>query len=150
MKKYDQVFGLVWITVGGVMAIDAFRLGLWKEGAPASGFMPLVVAVLLGLSGLGLTVSRTLSKREGSGDTVIWGDIKSLLIPLTALLVYIGALPFLGFLLSTFLFQFFLLKFTSPKQWFVPAITSLLIVICCYLVFSLWFKLQLPEGFFGQ
>jgi putative tricarboxylic transport membrane protein len=149
MKKYDQIFGLVWVALGVVMAIDALRLGLWKDGAPGSGFMPLTIAVLLGLSGFSLTVSATFSTGQEEGNTVVWGDMKSLFIPLVALLVYISVLTTIGFLLATFLFQFFLLKFTAPKKWVVPMVTSLLIVVFCHVVFSLWFKLQLPAGILG-
>ncbi len=149
MKKPDKVFGLVWFVFGVVITIEAFRLGIWKDGSPGSGFIPAIVGVLLGLSGFILTVSATFLKGEEAGEGVLWGNLKNVILPLAVLFIYIFLLPFLGFLSATFLFQFSLLKLTAPRRWVGPILTSLLVVFFCHLVFSVWFKLQLPHGILG-
>ncbi len=149
MNRHDQVFGLVWFALGIVIVSEAFRLGLWKDGSPGSGFVLLVVGVLLGSSGIILAGSASLVKGKQGGDNILWGNLKGVAPMLIALFIYIFILPSLGFLLATFLFQFFLLKSTAPKQWLAPMVTSLLIVFFCHLVFSYWFQLQLPKGIFG-
>jgi putative tricarboxylic transport membrane protein len=148
MKRYDQIIGLIWFALGSGMAIEAIHLGLGELHLPGIGFMPFLVGVSLGLFGFILTVLATVKGKRD--DSKIWEgqNWKNVVLPLLALVIYVVLMEPLGFLPTTFLLQFFLLKLTAPKRWFVPMVTSLLIVFFCYLIFSLWLKIPLPKGLF--
>lgn len=149
MRRYDQITGLIWFAVGSGMAIEGIKLGLGKLQLPGVGFMPFLVGGVLGSCGFVLTILATL-KEKGDGDEV-WREQnwRNLVLPLLSLLFYVLLLESLGFLVTTFLFQFFLLKLTAPKSWLSPVLTSLLIAFCSYFIFSLWLKIPLPKGIWG-
>ncbi len=149
MRRYDQIIGLIWFALGSGMAIQGINMGLGYSHLPGIGFMPCLVGSSLGLCGLILTIWVTLKEKEN--DDKIWEgqNWKNLVLSILSLFVYAFLMEGLGFLITTFLFQFFLLKLTAPKRWLRPLLSSLLIALCCYLIFSMWLKVSLPKGFLG-
>jgi putative tricarboxylic transport membrane protein len=147
MGKYDRVIGMIWLVLGGAMAIEGFNLGLGKISRPGIGFVPFLVGSSLGLCGFVLMVWAFL-KGEGA-DEVTWKgqNWKNLVLPVLSLVIYALIMERLGFLITTFLFLFFLFKLTAPKKWLSPLLTALLISVSCYFIFSLWLKVSLPSGF---
>ncbi len=144
--NYDQIFGLVWLALGSAMAINSVSLGLGTLHSPGIGFMPFIVGIALGSCGLVLTVLGSLAKKA-TGNTWKKENVKKFVLPTLYLLIYCFILESLGFLLTTFLFQFFVLKLTAPKKWLNPVLTSLLIVGCSYFLFSFLLNVPLPKGF---
>ncbi len=149
MRRYDQIIGLIWFALGSGMAIEGINLGLGNLNLPGTGFMSFLVGGTLGLCGLILTI--WVSLKEKANEDKIWEgkNWKNLVFPILSLFVYAFLMEGLGFLITTFLFQFFLLKLTAPKRWLGPLLSSILIAICCYLIFSIGLKVTLPKGFFG-
>jgi putative tricarboxylic transport membrane protein len=97
--------------------------------------------------GLALTLLAVLQRKEG--DDKIWKEQnwKNFVLPILSLLIYALILERLGFLITTYLFLFFLFKLTAPKKWLSPLLTALLISVSCYFIFSVWLKVSLPNGF---
>ncbi|MFH0813246.1 MAG: tripartite tricarboxylate transporter TctB family protein [Pseudomonadota bacterium] len=149
MRGYDRIIDWIWFAIGGGMAIEGINLGLGKSYLSGIGFVPFLIGSSLGVCGLILVALVTLKGKED--DDKIWAGLnwKNLVLPLLSLLIYALLMEHLGFLITTFLFQFFLLKLTAPKRWLSPVFTSLLIVFCCYFVFSLWLNVPLPKGILG-
>ncbi len=154
MNKRDRVGGLIWLGLGIALCIESIELGLGKIRHPGAGFLPFLSGVLLAILGVSLSLS-DLSK--GSGEEVgvkgekIWeiGYWKGYGLPflsLLSLLGYILVLNVLGFLLTTFLWLFFLFKLGDPRRWLMPLTSAVSTVIISYLVFGVWLQLQLPKG----
>ncbi len=138
---------MIWLALGCGMAIEGVRLGVGKVQLPGTGFMPFAVGVALALCGLFMTTSTFVAKGEGAEDQVWAGqNWKNLFLPLLALLAFVLLLDPLGFLLVTFLLQFFLLKLSHPDRWTRPAALALSIAVVSWLVFSVWLKIPLPKG----
>jgi putative tricarboxylic transport membrane protein len=68
------------------------------------------------------------------------------MVTVVALLIYAIGMEYLGFLLSTFIFLAFLLKFIEPQRWTVAIFGSLLASVASYLIFEIWLQSQLPRG----
>jgi putative tricarboxylic transport membrane protein len=148
MRKYDRIFGLLWFVLGSGMAIEGINLGLGKSNLPGIGFVPLLVGSSLAVCGLTLMLLVTL-KGEQCDDKIWEGqNWKNLVLSILSLFGYALLMESLGFLITTFFFLFFLFKLTAPKKWLAPLLTSLLVAVSCYLVFSLWLNVSLPKGFF--
>lgn len=148
MSKYDRIIGFIWFVLGSGMAIEGINLGLGKSSLPGIGFVPFLVGSSLGVCGLGLVLLVTLKGKRS--DDKIW-DVqswKNLVLSILSLFVYAFLMDHLGFLLTTFFFLFFLFKLTASKKWLGPLLTSLLVTVSCYLIFSLWLNVSLPKGFF--
>ena len=90
--------------------------------------------------------------RRKSGDVKkIWADIqfKKLVFVLIMLLLYALLIEKVGFLLSTFLLIFLLLRFVDPRSWMTSLIGGGITSILSYLLFETWLKAQLPRGILG-
>jgi putative tricarboxylic transport membrane protein len=149
--KGDRVGGFIWLVLGIGQCIGSFKLSVGAFHNPGPGFMPALSGTFLGLSGLVLML-RPISKELGEETEVKVEkslkkeNQKKLLFTFLTLFGYIVLFEHLGFLLSTFLFFFFLFKLTDPRRWLMPSIFSVTAVILCYLIFSVWLKCSLPIG----
>ena len=149
MRREDRIIGLIWFALGCGMAIEAARLGLGEFRLPGIGFMGFVIGVSLGVSGLILTRLASAKRREEEEKLWAGQHWRNVVIPLSALFMYIVFVEVLGFLISTFLLIFLLFKMTAPKRWLAPLASSVIVVFLSYLVFFLWLKVPLPKGYFG-
>ena len=148
MKRYDKIFGFIWLALGSAIAIEAIRLGIGRLHFPGVGFLAFLIGVSLGLCGFFLIVSATLEGKEGNE---LWSgqNWKNVIILLVSLFTYTIMMEPLGFLLTTFLLLLILFKITAPKKWFSPLVTSAVVVFSCYLIFIVWLRVTLPKGLWG-
>lgn len=156
MKKQDRAGGLIWLALGIALCIGSIELGLGKIRQPGAGFLPFLSGVSLAIMGLILTLSNlskeSVQQAAGEAEEIrengYWKSYGLPLLSLLSLLGYIVVLNFLGFLLTTFLWLFFLFKLGDPKRWLMPLVSAIGTVIISYLVFGVWLQLQLPRGIF--
>lgn len=148
----DLISGVLALLLGIIYLIEAFRLPLWTPGGnPGGGFLPVLLGIaLIGLSLLFLM--KTL--KEGSKNIQKIGPldytvfVKPFLVTLS-LIIYLFLLPFLGFLLSSFIMIFFLLWILDPSSATRMKIlrvggVSGIVVAAFWLVFIQILQLQLP------
>ncbi len=141
-----------WMTLGCMAFGAIFAVGGWVSygvgwpNAPKGGFLPFWTGlILMGLSCIHLLLE--WKSRQGEEKPLLRrGHIKGLLLTFLSLLGYSFLLRRLGFLLTTFLFIVFLLRFITPQKWKVAVGFSVLIVLFVYALFILWLNTPLPEG----
>lgn len=151
MRKYEFISGLFLLAVTGVTCLMAYRLGFDNIHNPGPGLIPFGVAALLGLMSVGLCVRSLLgAPREDQPKSVFagiaWGKI---IIALCGLIGYGIVFNFLGFRISTFLLMVLFLGPVSEMKWRWVLLTSLITVICAYLIFVVWLGCLFPTGPFG-
>jgi putative tricarboxylic transport membrane protein len=165
MKKYklmkisERVQGLAWVGLGLMVCVESIRLHLGSVREPGPGFMPFLTGCLLALSGFVLTMVNILQRvyrkeppQDQDKDAFEGTDSRGFLITslvVSSLLAYSLVLNYGGFLLTSFLFLFFLLKLLYPRRWFMPLLVSSITVFVCYLVFLHWLQCQFPRGILG-
>ncbi len=66
-----------------------------------------------------------------------------------SLFMFVVLVNTLGFIFTTFLFLFFLLRFIEPQEWSTVFIITIVSTGSSYLIFQLWLKADLPTGFLG-
>lgn len=153
MKKYDRVGGLVWFFLGIALCIGSIKLRLGDLHKPGPGFMPFLAGSLLVLLGLILTLSATLNRSAEKNEIrgrKLWvkENWKNILFTLLILFSYLLLLNLLGFIITTFLFFFFLVKLQAPKRWLMPLAFSGITVFLSHLIFSVWLRCPFPIGIF--
>ena len=151
-KTSRQIEGLVWAGLGVALCIGAFRLGLGSLHSPGTGFASFLGGALLAAFGVVLTAYSTLEKSSSAETTNGLFAPRKLKQPLLALLVLFSYPLFLkvfGFILSTFLFLFFLFKAMEPRKWLTLVVISLVGSLVCYLVFQVWLRVSFPRGILG-
>ena len=149
-KAKDKISGLVWFLFSVYICVESLRLPLGSIHDPGAGFFPLCAGIILAT----LSVTILLQSRQGKPFKemkLFFPDEKNrkMVTVLLALLLYASALEFLGFLLSTFLFLFFLFWAIERQKWYVVLLGSGISAFASYAVFELWLKAQLPRGFLG-
>lgn len=155
MKKFDLAGGLIWFIIGTYYCIGSLKFGVGSFGRPGPGFMPFISGTLLGFSGLILILSsigERLRVEEGLDGKEIRAKgsrKRPLFVLLLTLFGYGLLLEFIGFIVTTFIFLFFLFKLTAPKAWIIPLIFSGVTVILSYLIFSIWLRFPFPRGIFN-
>jgi putative tricarboxylic transport membrane protein len=153
MKKFDLLGGLIWVIVGISFCAGSVDLKFGSLKKPGPGFLPFLSGVFLGLLGAILLLSSVLNRleeeKELNGEKIwVIENWKMFLFTLLALFGYVLLLDLLGFLITTFIFLFFLFKITEPKKWLLPVFFSGVTVILSYLFFHIWLNVQFPKGIF--
>ncbi len=67
-----------------------------------------------------------------------------------AMLVYVPAFPFLGFILATIPLMVFLFKAIGEMGWKMSLVGGTFTSICLYLIFKVWLQVQFPIGLWGN
>jgi len=153
MSRKETIGSLFWIGVGLFFCGGAFRYGLFEEGVPGPGLLPLIGGIVLISLGTGVLIPALKKERNlKSAEKRFFPEKNSyrkLLLAVVALGVYGIALEYVGFLITTLLFMTFLLRFIEPQKWTVVLAASLLTAASSYLLFQFLLKVQLPKGIWG-
>lgn len=155
MKYRDLVSSSFWIGIGITFCLGALKYRLFVSGIPGPGLFPFIMGIGMIIFSSIILIS-SLSQKKG--ETVIQKEDfflqrdswKKLLFALFALFAYWISLEYLGFLLTTFLFMIFLLRFIEPQRLITVFTTAFLTATLSYALFKLWLNLLLPDGILGM
>jgi hypothetical protein len=134
------VLTLAFGVAGMVLSLN---LSLGSLTDPAPGFFPFVVSLITTVLSAAQIV---LGRRGGDGEkfsrysvTVVWGVI--------SLLVFVAALPLIGFEIPALLLSFVWMKWLGGESWRSAILYSVLTVVAFYLIFVVALRTQLPHLF---
>jgi putative tricarboxylic transport membrane protein len=141
-----MITGVLFLGLAVGAFIESMRLPFGSASAPAAGFFPAVLAVLLAITSLFACVAalRSGSKSVARAERLTW---KKLLLTVGSLLVFAVVFERLGYLAATFLFIFFLLRTVEQKSWALAIAVGLSASVGSYLIFGLLLGAPLPAGF---
>jgi len=152
MKKYELTSSLAWMSVGLFFCMGSIALGLGRLHEPGPGFFPFIMSVCLISFSLIHFMSSWANVGQLSADGSFWpgtDGIKRIAFMNVLLLAFVLALNYLGFVLTTLLFMFCLLKFVEPQKWFTIFYVTGLSTGLSYFIFEVWLRANLPTGFLG-
>ena len=134
------VLTLAFGIAGMVLSLN---LSLGSLTDPAPGFFPFVISLITTVLSAAQMV---LGRRGGDGEkfsrysvTVVWGVI--------SLLVFVAALPLIGFEIPALLLSFVWMKWLGGESWRSAILYSVLTVVAFYLIFVVALRTQLPHLF---
>jgi len=152
LKKEDVFPAIVWLFLGIIIARASVRLGLGTLSYPGSGFVPFLLGILLSACSVFIISCSFLlhSAKQGVYRNQ-WADIefRKLIFLIILLFCYAMALEKVGFLVTSFLFLFIVLKTISSKTSVFSLVTAALISLSAYLVFVRFLSVELPSGILG-
>jgi putative tricarboxylic transport membrane protein len=149
VKLYDLLSSLLWLLVGLAFLAGGVRMGLGPIHSPGSGYFPAVIGGILSLLSLGLLIKTALEKGPLSERQPFWKEKdswKTVSLVVGSLIFYMALLEFLGYMATTVLFIFFLLKIVGKKSWLVSITMAVLVSLCSYALFKMALGVYLPKG----
>jgi len=153
MKNRDILSSLFWIGFGTLFCIGAVQNGIMlSPGVPGPGCLAFIVgSILIGLSLLLLIPALFKIKEPAEKQEIFFPQVESfkkLLVALLSLSAYALALEPLGFLATTFLFLFLVLRFIEPQRWATVLSFALVTTGLTYALLAA-LKVELPGGLWG-
>jgi ABC-type glycerol-3-phosphate transport system permease component len=130
--------------------MGAIGLKLGTPSDPGPGFLPFGTGALLGILALVHLLKVSVVVSNGKNEEFLRQEVKwrSTLVVVLAVLVYALLLPFLGYLIATFILMVVLFSLNDRRKWSLVIPASLLVIGITYFVFHVWLKVQFPPGYF--
>jgi putative tricarboxylic transport membrane protein len=148
MMNKTRAGSLVLFVAGAYGFMLSLRLPLGKLNAPGAGAFPLVVSILLAISGIFIFASE---RQRGDID---WRElIKEQWTPFRIVVLTAGfilALDRLGYLLSSSLYMFALLAWVSRYRLWVAIALAITLGVGSWYIFGKLFATPLPEGILAR
>lgn len=150
----EAIAGAVLLALAVAYLAEALRLPRPRYAVgPGPAFLPVLLAVALGLLALGLLgrafVGGPRAPAPGRGTPWLRGGGWRLVVIVLALAAYALLFERLGFLLSTALFLGFLLAAVGQQRWPVVLAVALGTAALAHLLFVRLLAIPLPRGILG-
>jgi hypothetical protein len=144
--RSDQVSGLILFAValGVGWADHGYPLGSMQE--PGPGYVPLLLAIFLGLTGLLVALRGT---RAQPLKSIEWPEAPRAIVILVACGVAAYALERLGYRITIFALLVFFLGVVERRKWYSALAVSVLFSLLSYGLFDTLLQVQLPHGPWG-
>ena len=150
MKRNDLIGGFFFLGVGIFFAVYSRSVDIGTMEEPGPGFLPLWAGSLLGIMSAVLLGKAFVKKFEkGVAFFPERDSWKRVCMVVLSLIAYNLLLKPLGFILVTFLFVAFLVRFIFPQTWLRSAVTAALATAGAQLVFVTLLEIHFPKGLPG-
>ena len=131
--------------LGGYILLASIRIGFGSLKDPEAGFFPFIAgSIILITSVIGLL------PRSGAGEAPPWFQSRRELMTFLSVallsVLWIIAMPLLGYAVMTFVVAFLYSKTMGLEGWWRPLLLSLGIGLFIYALFDLWLYIDLPRG----
>jgi putative tricarboxylic transport membrane protein len=151
-NKKDFFSSSFLLLLGFYLAFRSMQLSVWSRFGPDEGFIPLLTAVIIIciclviiIKSLSLTRERkeekTLDKQKKETGSIFKVSLYIVLIMLYGLL-----LEKAGFLITSILFLFIMLKYVEKQSWRMTTFVGVASMITSYLLFVYFLGVLLPRG----
>jgi len=149
MKNNDAGSSLVCLIIGLGFVAGGLRMGLGPLNGPGAGFFPVVIGGLFSLLSGTLFVNASRKETRTQEKRNFWREERSWVrvsLSLFALVFYLAALNYLGYILTTTLFILFLLEIVGKKGWKISILIAVAVSLGSYALFRMGLGVSLPGG----
>ena len=151
-NKKDFASGLSLLVLGLFLAFQSIRLPLWGGSGPEAGFYPLSIAVIIvSLSSFLVLKSGILTQLQGEEKLAEQGmdqiHLHKVFAYLVLALLYGILVEKVGFLITSALLLFLILKFVERQSWKATLVVGATSIVISYTLFVYFLQVPLPRGF---
>jgi putative tricarboxylic transport membrane protein len=150
VRNYDLGSSLLCLVIGLGFVAGGMKMGLGPLNAPGAGFFPTVIGGILSALSVALLITTALGKNRAIEKQRFWKEKNSwvkISLALVSLIFYMTFLDFFGYIITTIIFVFFLLKFVGKKSLGISIVMAVLVSLGSYALFKMALGVSLPKGF---
>ncbi|MBI2205053.1 MAG: tripartite tricarboxylate transporter TctB family protein [Candidatus Rokubacteria bacterium] len=148
MHRAETAISALWTLLGIGITADAVQLGIWEPAGPASGFVPLLAGVVIGIGGIALLLRRP-SRADGRRFWESGAPALRVGAVLGALAVIAVLMDRLGFVLTAIPMMVFLLTVIERQRWTWVIGLAIGASVGLYWLFDRVLEMSLPKGPLG-
>jgi putative tricarboxylic transport membrane protein len=151
-NKKDFFSGFFLLLLGVYLAFRSMQLSVWSRFGPDEGFIPLLTAVIIIGISLVITIkSLSLTRGQEKEETLEKqkkeiGSVFKVSLYIVLIILYGLFLEKVGFLITSALFLFIMLKYVEKQSWKMTTFAGLASIITSYLLFVYFLGVLLPRG----
>ena len=146
-KTAEIVVAALFLAVGALVMYDSVRLGAsWGADGPKPGYFPFYIALIMALAALFNLVRAAMIAPDKNKPFVLAGQLKMVLAVLIPTAIYAAAIGWIGIYAASALFIAFFMRWLGKYTWWKVAAVSVGVMVVCYVIFEIWFKVPLPKG----
>ena len=145
MKAADLTTAVVLFLLGGLVLVDALRLGIgWGTDGPKSGFFPfwLAVVMMIGCAAIAAQAARAAAASPFVTRARAVPVLK-VLVPAAALVL---AMQFVGLYVASAIYIAFYMRWIGRHAWWLVATLAVGIPVVTFIIFERWFLVPMPKG----
>ncbi|OHV12843.1 tripartite tricarboxylate transporter TctB family protein [Kushneria phosphatilytica] len=134
-------------VIGVMVCAGAWQVGIgWENNAPASGYFPFYIGLLI-VAGSVINLLRTLIQQRHRDDVFLdrarTRSLSRFALPVIGFAV-VSVL--LGLYVGTTLYVLFAMRLQGRYAWWIAALTGIAVSVSFYLIFELAFQVPLLKG----
>ena len=152
IEKKNLGGGLLFFAFGLFLGLKSLKLSVWSKFGPDEGFFPLAVAVIImGLS-FAIMIRAFISLRDhkrGAGTQEqhkMGTNVYKTSSYVVLMLLYGILLENVGFLITSSIFLFLIMKFVEKGSWVRTISVGLASILASYFLFVHFLGVPLPRG----
>ncbi len=142
------------ISVGAALSVFSTAVFLYANQYKGRGvsqygpnFFPQFLSALLFITSILLIVNAVRGNYQKDLEGIHFAGLVRSGITVGISIVYLVAMQFLGFFLSTLIFLYAMITFLGQKGKLVRIISCISVSVIVYAIFKFFLKIPLPEGF---
>ncbi|MEO6030299.1 MAG: tripartite tricarboxylate transporter TctB family protein [Burkholderiaceae bacterium] len=143
----DALVAVFTLGIGAAMMFDSHRIGSgWDDGRLQSGYFPFRLGVIICIVSVAILARALLAARRESEPFVRWPQLRRVGAVLGAVLLYVGAIQFVGLYVATALLIAGFMRIASRYGWLAAAGVSIATTAVLFVLFEMVFLVPLPKG----
>ena len=147
MNALDKGSCIFLLGLSVLVGLMSLRLGIGGLELMGAGFMPFLASILLFVLTLFVLIKGLRTKQGGEEKThLTWKELEKPIKLVMGLIVYAFLLMPLGYLITTFLFVFFMFNMMQPQKWRMDLVFAALVAAASFVVFDTLLSVRLPPG----
>jgi len=148
MARSDRYSALFFIILAAYICWESREIGVGTLGLPGPALMSFGAGLGMGLLALVCLVQTFQPGRHRGLEAETGGEGRraGVIAISVSLFAFAIAVPWLGFILATLLFVFFLFRVAESEPWWRSAVKAILVTAGNYLLFVVWLGINLPKG----
>jgi hypothetical protein len=145
-RAVELVVAALLFVVGAIVVYDSYRLGSkWGSDGPQSGYFPFYIGLLICISSVVNFVQALLEKRLDAEIFVAWAPFKLVLTVLVPA-IYVLGVKYIGIYLASAVYIAIFMAWLGKYSWPRSIAVGVLVNVCFFLMFEVWFRVPLYKG----